>query len=448
MQKIQIYFMLIFMLLSGCKEKKVNVITYDLKRGDYIETISATGTILAVNNVMILSPRVNYSGMTVGYLAKDGAHVKKGDTICILEVPELLYSLETFNLELEKMDADMQKLQADNAMQQGVIKAQVETNKAQIAISMLDSIQLKFVPAIRQQLISLEMEKSKVEKKKLQKKYAAQLRIDNSEVMQLKSRTMMQKNRIKVCQDQINSLTLVAPGDGIVLHYESPLMYFMSGNGGGSVGGKIEEKSSVWSNTPVLQFPDMKEMQISVEVPEAEYKRIQNDQKVLITVDASSNLITTGKIKRKTLAGKKNAEKPSIKSYEVIIKVDSCHLKMKPGLSASCLIIVDQLKDTIVVPSTAIFSKDSLKIVYIATDEKFTPVVVETGMSNNSKSVITKGLLGNETIALIEPPFNLVKKEEKKTSSSGSSSGRKAEKTRSSGSKAAAAATATAALPK
>ena len=188
----------------------------------------------------------------------------------------------------------------------------------------------------------------------------------------------------------------------------------MSSGGGGALGGKIEEKSSIWSNTPVLQFPDMNEMQVSVEVPEAEYKRIQNNQKVMIRVDASDNLTTTGKILRKSLAGKNNSEKSTVKSYEVIVKVDSCHLKMKPGLSASCQIIVDQLKDTIVVPSAAIFNRDSLKVVYVSKAEKFTSVVVETGMSNNSKSVITKGLSGSETIALMEPPVNLVIKEEKK----------------------------------
>ena len=225
---------------------------------------------------------------------------------------------------------------------------------------------------------------------------------------------MMQKNRIKVFQDQVNSLTLKAPDDGIVIHYEAPLMYFM-GNGVGTMGGKIEEKSSVFSNSPLLQFPDMNQMQVSVDVPEAEYKRIQNNQNVLISVDAADNLHTTGKIKRKSLSGKNNAQKSAIKSYEVVIGVDSCHLKMKPGLSATCRIIVDQVKDTIVVPSAAVFSRDSLKIVYVAADDKFMPVVVETGLSNNSRSIISKGLSGNETIALMEPPYNRIIKGVKST---------------------------------
>jgi multidrug efflux pump subunit AcrA (membrane-fusion protein) len=414
MQKKLIYIMLLFMFLSACNGNKVSIVTYDLKRTDYIEAIDATGTIQAVNNVMIMSPRINSSGMSVAYLAKEGQHVKKGDTICILEAPELVYNLETFNVELEKMEADMKKLVADNAMENAVLNAQVQTNKAQIAITMLDSIQLKFVPSVRQKLISLDMEKVNVEKKKLQKKVAAQQRIDKSELTQLNSRIMMQKNRIKVFQDQVNSLTLKAPDDGIVIHYEAPLMYFM-GNGVGTMGGKIEEKSSVFSNSPLLQFPDMNQMQVSVDVPEAEYKRIQNNQNVLISVDAADNLHTTGKIKRKSLAGKNNGEKSAIKSYEVVISVDSCHLKMKPGLSANCRIIVDQVKDTIVVPSAAVFSRDSLKIVYVAADDKFMPVVVETGLSNNSRSIISKGLSGNETIALMEPPYNRILKGVKST---------------------------------
>jgi len=410
MKKIFIYFTLVILFISGCKRNKVSIITYDLKRSDYIETIDAMGAIQAVNNFVLLSPRVNVSGITVAHLAEEGTHVKKGDTICILDAPELSYNLETFNIELEKMNADMKKLEADNALQMAILKAQVETNKAQIAISMLDSIQLKFAPAVKQQLLLLDMEKANVEKKKLQKKFAAQKRIDNSELIQLRSRIMMQKNRMKVFEDQVKSLTLVSPGDGIVVHSESPTMFFMSNSGVATVGGKIKEKSSVFSNSPLLQIPDMKEMQVSVEVPEADFKRIQNGQKVFIRVDASANLNTTGKIKRKSLAGKSNAEKPAIKSYEVIVSVDSCHLMMKPGMSASCRIIINQVNDTIVVPAASIYGKDSLKIVYVAEGEKFIPVTVETGLSNSSKIIVSKGLSGNETIALMEPPYNLVSK--------------------------------------
>ena len=107
---------------------------------------------------------------------------------------------------------------------------------------------------------------------------------------------MIQKSRIEVFQNQINSLKLVAPVDGIVMHVENYRL-----EGGSIVFGKIEEGSSTLSGMSVLQIPDMKEMQVSVEVQEDDYKRIKNGQKVLIRVEAASNLVTTGKIKRKTV---------------------------------------------------------------------------------------------------------------------------------------------------
>jgi multidrug efflux pump subunit AcrA (membrane-fusion protein) len=408
MKNIFIYLTLVFFLFPGCNSKKVSIITYELKRSDYLDAIEVTGTIQAVNNVLLIAPGISATNLLkITYLAEDGAHVRKGDTICKFEVPSSLSSnLESFTTSLENLEGDLKKLEANNAMQLALLKAQVETNKAQIAIKKLDSIQIKFAPEVKQRLLAIEMEKADIEKMKLQKKFAAQKRINNSELIQMRSRIMIQKNRIKMIENQINLLSLVAPVNGIVMHVENYRL-----DGSTFTIGKIEEGISTISGMSVLQIPEMKDMQVSVEVPEDDYKRIETGQKVLIRVEASKNLITSGNIKRKTLQRKNAQEKTAIKTYEVIIKVDSCHSKMTPGLSAMCRIIVKQVKDTIVVPTSAIIEKDSSKFIYVADGDKFIPVAVETGISSSSKSIISKGLAGNETIALIEPPHNLIRKE-------------------------------------
>jgi HlyD family secretion protein len=409
MKQLIVLFMFILLLLPACNKKKSNIITFDLKRKDYIETINATGTVQAVNNVVILAPRVNAGVLTVTHLAEAGSSVKKGDTICILESADLLSSLESLTTDLHSWEGNLKKLEADNAMQLALLNAQVETNKAQIAISMMDTLKLKFAPPAEKKLLNLEMEKAVIEQNKLQKKFSAQKRINSSEVIKLTSRIMMQKSRIQLYLDQIKSMKLIAPCDGIVMHTESPSLYIMSSFGGsGTIGGKIEERSSVISNMPILQIPSMNEMQVLAEVPERDYKLVQNGQKVLITVEAASNLKTTGKIKRKSLQRPNNPVSTAVKTYEVIISVDSCHSKMNPGLSALCRIIIDEVKDTIMVPAAAIFEKDTSKIVYIFKGKKFVPVLVETGTSNGSVTIISKGLAGNETIALNQPPHNMI----------------------------------------
>jgi HlyD family secretion protein len=398
------YIFIFSFILAACHRNVSPVITCNLKHSVYIETIEAEGTVQAVNNSVVVTPRV-YSGLQVARLSKEGAFVRKGDTICILAAPDLMNTFEQFKTELEKMDGAKDSLEANQAMQLSLLEAQVATNKAQMDISMLDSIQLKFAPAVKQKLITLEMEKVKIEKTKLEKKLAAQKKIANSELSQIGSRIMMQKNRIQMFQSQINSLYIVSPSDGYVIHAETPTFYT---SGGSTIGGKIEEGSKVFSSMPLLQIPDIGKMQVSVEVPEVDYKRINNDQKVEIKIESVSNLETTGKIIRKSLATKNRDEKSAIKSYEVIISVDSCDSGMKPGLSASCRIIINEVKDTIVVPSAAIFAKDSTKIVYVFKDHKFIPVPIETSVSNSSESIVSKGLIGNETIALMEPPYFLI----------------------------------------
>jgi HlyD family secretion protein len=391
-------------ILSACHRKSSAVITYNLKHSVYLETIDVAGTVQAVNNSIMVTPLV-YSQLQVTRLAKEGAFVKKGDTICILSAPDLMNSFEQFNTELKKMEGAKDSLEANQSMQLSLLEAQVATNNAQLSITMLDSIQLKFAPAVKQKLIALEMEKVKIEKLKLEKKLAAQKKIASSELTQIGSRIMMQKNRIQMAQSQINSLYMASPADGFVIHAETPTFYT---SGGSTIGGKIEEGSKVFYSMPLLQIPDISKMQVSVEVLEADYKKINNDQKVEIKIESVTNLETTGKVIRKSLATKNRDEKSAVKSYEVIISVDSCDSRMKPGLSASCRIIIDKVKDTIVVPSAAIFTKDSTKIVYVANGNKFIPVQIETGSSNSSESIVSKGLKGYETIALTEPPYLLV----------------------------------------
>jgi HlyD family secretion protein len=398
------YIFISLFIFSACNRKTSPIITINLKHSVYLETIEAEGTVQAVNNNVVVTPRV-YSQLQVARLAKEGAFVRKGDTICVLAAPDLMNTFEQFKTELQKMEGAKDSLEANQAMQLSLLEAQVETNKAQMEISMLDSIQLKFAPAVKQKLITLEMEKVKIEKMKLEKKLAAQKKIASSELSQIGSRIMMQNNRIQMYQSQINSLYIISPSDGFVIHAETPTFYT---SGGSTIGGKIEEGSKVFNSMPLLQIPDKGKMQVSVEVPEVDYKRINPDQKVGIKVESVVDLQTTGKIIRKSLATKNRDEKSAIKSYEVIISVDSCDSSMKPGLGASCRIIVNEIKDTIVVPSAAIFGKDSTKIVYVAKDHKFIPVPIETGLSNSSESIITKGLIGNETIALMEPPYSMV----------------------------------------
>jgi len=239
-----------------------------------------------------------------------------------------------------------------------------------------------------------------------EKKLTATRLIGETDIRQNKAMIIQEKMKAQTLADQISALTIIAQREGIVLRCEAPRIMVSGSAGTGSFGGPIREGSVIIIPVPILQFPDLSRMQVSADVAEADFKRIERGQKVFITVGAAEKLVTTGKVNRKSLATSiaQRYSDSKVKSYEVIIDIDSCHSRLKPGLSAGCEIILKEEKDTLFVPTLAIFEKDSAKIVYVMSKKEFVPVNVETGISGSSFTIITGGLKGGEILALTEPP--------------------------------------------
>ncbi|MGF1583761.1 MAG: efflux RND transporter periplasmic adaptor subunit [Bacteroidales bacterium] len=404
--------MLLIILSCSCGREKVSIISYQLGKSDFIETINTPGTIRATNTLSIAVPRLRVSGITVVFLAAEGEYVNKGDTVCILDAPDLTRNYENVNSRLEQLKMDLNKMMIDNIIKLSSLESELDNMEITISLNSLDSVQSKFAPPVRQKLFALELEKANAEKLKLQKRYAAEKQIYEADLTSINTRIKTTESELKTVLDQINSLTITAPQDGIVLHAEGPLMMAMSSLGIINIGGKIAVNSTVWPGMAVVQIPDLTEMEVSVEVPEADYRRILPGQNVQVSIEALNRLKTTGKIKRKTLVGNTRNQESAVKVYEVVVSIDSLHSLLTPGMSAGCEIEINNVKDMVVVPTMAIFERDSLQIVYVADGNRFLAVPVKTGLSNSSSSIVSAGLNGNETIALVEPPFNKIVRKE------------------------------------
>ncbi len=400
-------------LFSCTGGKDIGVITFQLNKADYIEKINATGTIQAVVNTPVMPPRNQIGLMTVVRIVQDGAFVKKGDTLCVLSSSESESKYTEMLTSVETMEAELKGTEADIRLKIALLEATLAIGEAQLKISSLDSLKMKYATKVEQRLLTLEMEKAMIEKQKTEKKLAATKMIGETDIRQKKARIMQEKMQVQTLADQINAMTIIAQREGMVLRCEAPKIMVMSSTGTGTFGGPVREGSVIIIPVPILQFPDLSRMQVSVDVAEGDFKRIEKGQKVFITVGAADKLVTSGIVNRKSLATSdiQRYSASKVKSYEVIIDIDSCHSRMKPGLSSECEIIVKEEKDTLFVPTLAIFEKDSTKIVYVLRKKKFIPVKIETGSSGSSFTIITGGLKGDENLALSEPPARLIANE-------------------------------------
>lgn len=408
-------FALIVLIIASCQPDQKTVITSVLERKDFSEKIFGTGTLQSANNNIITTPRIPSNSIKVIYLGEEGTQVQAGDTVCILEAIDIQNQFDQHEEGLEKLNADLIKLEASNAFELALLNATLEEFKASKRLSKLDSLQMLFSSKEKSQIKILEEKINEIQQQKVIRRMEAQNRINEQSVRALNSQIIQKKQIIQQTQDLIDQLVLKAPAPGLLLYATMPSRISISSNGEMTTSGgeNITVGIQARMDMPLILLPDLDSMQIVLMLQEAEYKRIQKGQRVLIQPEAQADLSTTGTVKSKSLSSQPLAYRYKVKSYKVVIDIDSLDNHFLPGLSTNCELIVQDINDTIVAPSIAIFESDSLKYIYVERDGYFEKQLIETGTSNPSETIVTKGLIGNETIALMEPPINLIRRTER-----------------------------------
>jgi multidrug efflux pump subunit AcrA (membrane-fusion protein) len=391
-------FIIILGLNYSCTLKKNidDIITIRVERKDYLDVVTVSGILEAVTTHSYDCPGI-FSDVTIQYLIPEGTHVKIGDTLCLLEARELENQYIQSLHQLEQAEAEYNKSAANLELQYLLLEAQVKNIEASTEITRLDSTQMQFTSPLSREIIRLELLKADIEKEIILKKLEFLKRINDSELQTMKLKVVQQKNQVDRAKDQLDKLTLTADVEGIVLYAYS----WQSAS-------KIREGDVVWAVMPIIQIPDLREMQVRLLVCEADYKRLALDQELNISVDAFPGIILTGKIKYKAPVGKPVKRDSEVKVFDVTVSLDSSSIDLQPGLGVTCEVMVSRIQDTIVVPLVSLFDEDSIRLVYVSADEGFIKKEVKVSEYNNKEAIITGGLRVNEVIALMKPSESLI----------------------------------------
>jgi len=210
-------------------------------------------------------------------------------------------------------------------------------------------------------------------------------------------RIKQQQNKINNAIDQLKMTILTSSVDGLVIYARS-----------WQTGEKVAEGDELWGRMPVLEIPQMDELQAELFVNETHFKRIEKDQTVEIFVDAIPEMSLIGKIKTKAPIGKSIRRGSKVKYFEITASLDSAFIAAQPGLSVTCDIFIKKISDTLVIPTVSLFEEDSIKLVYVEKGKKFTKRPVETALGNHKFTVIKSGISEEENIATSKPPESLI----------------------------------------
>jgi HlyD family secretion protein len=281
--------------------------TAQVQQGNLIVTVTATGELEPVNQVEV-GTEVSGTIETVAVNYND--RVKAGQVLAQLDT-------DTLEAQVLKSQAALESAQAN------LLEAQASVVEARNELKRLNHVH--------------ELSGGKVPSRHdLDAAEAALNRIQAEEVS-AKAKIAEAKATLRVDQTNLAKAVIHSPINGIVLER------------------KVEPGQTVAASlqTPVLftLAEDLAQMELHVDVDEADVGQVNQGQDATFTVDAYPDRIFSARITEVRYAPQ---TEEGVVTYETLLSADNSDLSLRPGMTATADIIVKKVENAILVPNAAL----------------------------------------------------------------------------------------------
>jgi HlyD family secretion protein len=207
----------------------------------------------------------------------------------------------------------------------------------------------------------------------------------------------IQMTKARKLEKQIADCTIKAPATGAVVYANDP------GRGRIRPGPQIEEGASVRERQKILSVVDLNgPKRVNAKIHESQIKKIVRKLKAKIRVDAFPNHLFDGTVDEvNPLPDVRFANQGDSNFYTARVKIEDGIPGLRPGMTASVEILVDQRDHVLSVPIGAVIryrGKDHLAIKKPSGGIEWRDVTL--GLSNERVVEITQGLTSGETVVM------------------------------------------------
>ena len=288
------------------KEKGPEFYTANVTRGELIQTVTASGTIKPLVDVLVSS---QISGYITSWKTDFNAKVKKGDLLATL-LPT------TYQAAVKSAEGDLANAKANLDLQTVTLNRDREL--------------------LAKSLVS-------------QSDYDTQ----NALVEEATAQVQIKSATLDTARTNLSYCEIKAPMDGIIISRNIDV--------GNSVAATLS------SPTLFELGNDLTQMQIDTAVAEADVGNVEVGQDVNFTVDAYPNRQFKGTVYQVRNAPQ---TQQNVVIYDVMIKVDNAELKLKPGMTANASIVITRHANVLRLANSALRFRmpDEIKVTPVAAE--------------------------------------------------------------------------------
>jgi HlyD family secretion protein len=265
---------------------------------------TATGTIEPVNQVDVSS---ELSGIVRTVFVDHNAKVRKGEPLAELDADRLAAQVDRARASVVVAEAEVATAQATIAERQRELERAKRLTVGGIASEQaLETAQAAHDRAVA----GLASAQAAV------KVATADLKL---------KQTDLDKARIDSPIDGVVLKRSVEPGQTVASSFQAPVLFTLA--------------------------DDLSRMQVEVDVDEADVGQVREGQQATFSVDAYPDLTFPAVVEQVRYAPQ---TVEGVVTYKAILKVDNSDLKLRPGMTATALITVNEVADALTVPNAAL----------------------------------------------------------------------------------------------
>lgn len=292
-------------LASGrSREPRLRFETQPARQGDLEVTITATGKVQGVNTVEV---GAEVSGRVIEVLVDHNAQVRAGDLLARIDPEPFEATLEEAVARLHVAEAAAKQAEANlEEAEANLVRAEAQGREGLIAQQDLDAIRAAAARA-RAQVASAK----------------AQLRLERANVAA--ARTRLDRTEIRSPIDGMVLSRLVEPGQTVTAGFQTPVLFKVTA--------------------------DLTRMRVHAQVDESDVGKVEPGQRARFTVDAWPEITFEAVVEA---VRNEPIEQQTVVAYETVLAVENPEGRLRPGMTATVTIVVDERKDVLLVPNAAL----------------------------------------------------------------------------------------------
>lgn len=292
---------------SSDERQAASYVTEAVRRGDLTVTVSATGTLQPTNKVDIGS---ELSGIVEAVLVDDNDRVRKGQVLA--------------RLDLSKLNDQIRKSEAHLAS----AEAKVEQLRATVAEARANLARLEQVAELSGGKVPSKAELdtgAAALQRALADEAAARAAVAEAQAALSSDRTNLSKAHIRSPIDGVVLARKVDPGQTVAASFQAPVLFTLAEN--------------------------LSQMQLEVDVDEADVGQVREGQSATFNVDAYPARHFPARVTR---VGLGSQVKDGVVSYLTVLSVDNDDLSLRPGMTGTAQITVARREGVLLVPNAAL----------------------------------------------------------------------------------------------